>query len=125
LLQRHYRQRCIVSDQKVTNMLTLIFITSLKCLFVYEGMKEGNVLSWLRLLFIRLLLLTPHWFEQYAKKPLYDCLFCFGSLWGILFTFQYFSFTWQYLTLLFAIAGMNYLVGTFIGFVHWWQEEDE
>lgn len=107
-----------------SEILTLVILTSLKCLFVYEAMKEGNALSWLRILFINLLMHMPLWFEQYARKPLFDCLFCFSSVYGILFTLPYFSLTWGYLTLLFAIGGVNYLIGTFIGFIHWLMEKE-
>lgn len=102
--------------------LQLIIITSLKCVFVYEGMKPEMVLHPLRRLLEWFVSLLPDNVGCYIQKPLFCCLFCTSSLWGMLFTAQYFAVTWDYLTSLFAIAGCNFLFGMAIGFMRQMRE---
>ncbi|HRH61220.1 MAG TPA: hypothetical protein PL045_11650 [Chitinophagaceae bacterium] len=52
----------------------------------------------------------PPEINLWLRKPLFECLFCMSSVWGILFTIPIFSFTWHYITMLFALAGFNYIV---------------
>lgn len=106
-------------------MLVLIIITSLKILFVYQAMQEGNVLHWLYRGIHKVIGLLPTDVYMWVRKPLADCYLCMASVYGILFTLPYFSFTWHYLTTLFAICGMNYLIGSIMGFIHWLMEETE
>lgn len=112
-------------------MLTLIIITSFKIVFVYGAMQPDMILYPLRLLFEKILNKLPLTFEQYAKKPLFDCLFCMASVWGIVFTiteldWQFsFSFFISYLFLLFGIAGCNYMLALLISYVHTYVESTE
>lgn len=104
----------------IRDTLLLACITSLTILFVYESMKEGDFLFWLRQLLDRMIRQLPVNVYLWISKPLFGCLFCMASFWGILFTIPYFSFTWWYLQLLFIIAGINYLLGVLIS-----KNEDE
>lgn len=105
-------------------MIELVLLTSLKILFVYKAMHEGMILRWLYSAIHKVLALLPSETYLWVQKPFTSCLFCMASIWGCLFTLSYFSFTWQYLTLLFAIAGMNYIIGAVLARIEWMQEEE-
>jgi hypothetical protein len=94
-------------------MLSLAIITSLKILFVFAAMKEGMILFSLRRIIDWMIDPLPVGVFLWLRKPLYDCLFCMSSVWGIIFTYQYAAFAWHYLTLLFAVGGINYIIQTF------------
>lgn len=88
----------------------LVLFTSLKIVFVWGAMHKGGVLFPLRWLLESILNLLPLKVEMILCKPFYDCLFCMSSVWGTLFTIQYFSFSWAYLQLLLTIGGLNYIL---------------
>lgn len=90
--------------------MELTFLTSLKIVFVYAAMKEGMILFPLRRLFESMLSLAPASINFFLRKPLFDCLFCMSSIWGIIFTYFAFDFTLQYLFLILQVAGLNYLL---------------
>lgn len=98
---------------------------------MYGAMKEGMIFHKLQCFFIWLLSPLSADQAEYWSKPLYACLFCMGSFWGVIFTSFYvqwewsIGFMWEYAMLLFCIAGVNYLIATFIGFVHWMMEEED
>jgi hypothetical protein len=105
--------------------LELSIITSLKVIFIYTAMKPGMILDFLPRFYDWLLHFLPAKAELYLRKPLYDCLFCCSSVYGILFTYQYFSFTVPYLFLILQAAGINYLVATVINWFHDQEEKNE
>lgn len=88
-------------------------------------MQPGHILHPLCIAINRAIDWLPPAIYLHLRKPLTECLFCMSSVWGIVFTLQYAAFTWQYLAFLFAVAGVNYLLATLIGFIHWLQEEEE
>jgi hypothetical protein len=94
--------------------LLIAFRTSLMITFMWGAMQVGMIFFWLTQLIDRGLSNLPIKMHLWLRKPLYDCLFCMSSFWGILFTFKYFSFSFNYLFLLLTIGGINYLISTFI-----------
>lgn len=96
-------------------MLTIILITSLKIIFMYGAMQEGEILFFLRRFFEWCLSKLPIKAEQYLRKPLFDCMFCMSSIWG--FTFLVLPMPYI-LDLILSIAGLNYLWSALVGFLH-------
>lgn len=92
----------------------LAVITSFKIVFVWAAMQEGMVLFWLRRVIDIITYLLPAWVYLRIRKPLYDCLTCMAGVWGMIFTAEYFEWSWQYLQLLFLIGGINYLLDCLI-----------
>ena len=90
--------------------MEIIFTTSLKILFVWAAMQPGMILYPIRWLMDQLLYLLPIKIMLYSRKPLYDCMFCMASVWGFVFTREYWALSWDYFNLLFAIAGLNYII---------------
>lgn len=93
--------------------LEIALTASLQILFIWGAMQEGMILFPLRRAIDTLLeKVSIVWLMigLILRKPLYDCLFCMSSVWGIIFTAKYFSLSWNYLTLLFCIGGINYLI---------------
>jgi hypothetical protein len=92
----------------------LVLITSLKILFVWAAMQSGMILYPLRWLIDQVLFLLPVKAELILRKPFYSCVTCMSSIYGILFTLDQFEISFSYLTLLFAIGGLNYMLQLFI-----------
>lgn len=90
--------------------IQLIAITSLKIVFMWAAMRPGMVFYPLRLMIDSLLMQLPTTAMLYARKPLYDCLFCMSSVWGFLFTVHVAELSMAYLTMLLAVGGLNYLI---------------
>ena len=91
-------------------LLQLAILTSLKILFVHAAMKEGMILFWLRRIIDSVLQPLPVLLQLWIRKPLYECLFCMSSVWGMLFTIDLWSLTWEYLQFLMAVAGVDYII---------------
>jgi len=105
--------------------LELTLLTSLKIIFMYGAMKPGMVFDFLPRVFDWVLHWLPMEAQLYLKKPLYDCVFCMASVWGLLFTYQYFEITVDYVFLILQVGGVNYLVATIIGWYHDQEEKNE
>jgi hypothetical protein len=95
-------------------LFILALITSLKIVFVYACYQEGMFLFPLRRLMDKVISYLPAKVYLWIRKPLFYCLTCMSSVYGILFTYKLASFTWEYLQFLFIIGGFNYLFGCFI-----------
>jgi len=100
--------------------LAFVLLTSFKIMFVYVAMKEGMIFHFVPILIEHLfaaLLPAKNWaltFACYARKPLYGCVICMSSIWGVLFSLNRFSFSVEYLFFLFAVGGLNYLFDSII-----------
>ena len=88
-------------------------------------MKPGNILFPLRQFFDWALHWLPEKVDLYLRKPLYDCVFCMGSLWGMAFTTRYFALTIDYLFLLLQVAGLNYIIASILRWYHDQAEKEE
>ena len=105
--------------------LIVTILTSLKIFFAYGAMKPGNILFPLRQFFDWALHWLPEKVDLYLRKPLYDCVFCMGSLWGMAFTTRYFALTIDYLFLLLQVAGLNYIIASILRWYHDQAEKEE
>jgi len=98
--------------------LVLSIRTSLIIVCIWAAMQEGMILHWLRLLMEYGIEELPCWISLKTKillrKPLFDCLFCMSSVWGVLFTHHYFQFSFLYVKLILTIGGINFLISLFI-----------
>jgi hypothetical protein len=94
--------------------LEATILVSLKILFVYGAMKEGMILFKLRQFFDLILSPLPANIRLSLMHPLYNCLFCMSSFWGIIFTLYHFELSFAYLFFLLQIAGINYLLSLII-----------
>lgn len=71
---------------------------------VYTLFQEGNVLSWIRVAVANGLDKINQRASKYIQKPLWDCLPCMASVWGMLFS-------WSInVELLLIICGLNVLI---------------
>lgn len=87
-----------------TILITSLTIAALHYMIVWEGMILYPLNKHLQ----RLPLLI--------RKPLFECLFCMGSIWGAISLFFVFKlqFNEYFILCLFAIAGMNLLIELFV-----------
>ncbi len=92
-----------------------IIIISLQIVFMYGAMQEGEILFPFRKLLENIVSKFPVSWQFYLRKPLFDCLFCMSSFWGI--TFAFLPLPW-WLNIIFCVAGLNYLWSAFIGYLH-------
>lgn len=104
--------------------LERVILTSLAVCFMYIAMKPGMIFFPLRLLFEKLLELLPIKMNLYLRHPFFNCIICMSSVYGILFTIDIFSFSWQYLLFIFQVGGLNFILSLFIHFFHDRAEED-
>jgi len=97
---------------KKSPMLEAVAITSLKILFVWGAMQEGNILFILRRAMDWMIEPLPPRVFLIVRKPLYDCLFCMASVWGTILSWHVTNdhLSWLYVQFLFAVAGLNYLI---------------
>jgi hypothetical protein len=91
-------------------MMEIVALTSLKIVFVWAAMKPGNILYFFRCVLEEGLLLLPVKVELQLRKPLFDCLFCMGGIWGLFFTWPLAELSWDYFFMILAVAGLNYLI---------------
>src|SRR5437870_6419472 len=91
-----------------------VILTSLAIVFVYASMQPGMVFFFIRKFFERLLSYLPEKVNLYLRKPLFDCLTCCSSIYGILFSLHYFSISFNYLLFLFQVAGLNFIFSLFM-----------
>jgi hypothetical protein len=103
-------------------MLAIILTTSLKIIFMYGAMQEGEILFWLRRLFENFVSLFPVSVQFYLRKPLFDCMFCMSSVWGLTFILLPLPF---WLDIILCVAGLNYIWSSLIGFLHVEKDEAE
>ncbi len=94
--------------------ILIAFRTSLMITFMWGAMQVGMIFFWLQQLIDKGLSYFPIKIHLILRKPLYECIFCMSSFWGVLFTAKYFSFSLNYLYLILTIGGINYLISTFI-----------
>jgi hypothetical protein len=75
---------------------------------MYGAMKPGNIFFFLRLFFEYLLNFFPPKWQLELSKPLFECVFCMSSVWGIAFTAiaGHFSISVDYAFLILEIAGL-------------------
>ena len=87
-----------------TVIITSLSIAALHYMIIWEGM----ILYPLKKHLQKLPLLI--------RKPLFECLFCMGSIWGAISLFFVFKlqFNEYFILCLFAIAGMNLLIELFV-----------
>lgn len=90
--------------------LQRVILTSLQILFVWVAMQPGGVLHWLQQILGAGLRLLPIQVEMWLHKPLFYCLTCMASVWGLVFTADLFAFSWHYACLLMAVSGLNYII---------------
>ncbi len=105
--------------------IEITILTSLKICFAYGSMKEGNIFFFMQRFFAWLLKPLPIKTQLYLARPLWQCLFCMSSVYGIIFTYKYFEFSIEYLFLILQIAGLNYLISTIIRWYHDMEEKNE
>src|SRR5690242_7557171 len=103
-------------------MLEVILLTSLKIIFIYGAMQEGEILFWLRQLLERFVALFPAKYQFYLRKPLFDCMFCMSSVWGLIFLFLPMPL---FVEIILSVAGLNYLLSALVGFLHAAKDEAE
>lgn len=92
-----------------------VFIVSLKIIFMYGSMQEGHILFPFRKLLETIVSKFPVNWQFYLSKPLYDCLFCMSSVWGLLFIYIPMPL---WINIILSVAGLNYLWSALIGFLH-------
>jgi len=103
------------------------FLVSLKISFVYVSFKRGMIFHFVYLAFEWFWAQLPSndWLISltcYLRKPLYGCIICMASIWGILFSLYRFELSLNYLLFLFTVGGLNYLISTFLSLA---SKEDE
>jgi len=91
-------------------MFELALGVSIMITAIWGMMKSGNFLYPLRWLIDSIIEWLPPKIFLYVRKPLYDCLFCMSSIWGIVFTFWWDIGLIEHCLLLLKIAGINYLI---------------
>lgn len=101
-----------------------VTLTSLAVVFAYASMKPGMVFFFVRRFWEKLLSFLPERVNLYLRKPLFECLTCCSSVYGILFSLNVFSVSVDYLLFLFQVAGLDYLISVIINFFHDKAEED-
>jgi hypothetical protein len=90
-------------------MIEKVVILSLMITAVYTLFQEGNLLSPVRIWGANILdrSFGLKW-SRYIQKPLWDCLPCMASVWGILLS-------WSFdVRLLLAVCGVNVIVSRFV-----------
>lgn len=100
-------------------MLELAFITSLKVVFVWAAMQEGMILHWLRRLIDWMISPLPPKVFLWLRKPMYDCLFCCSSVYGLLFTWYYEMTILEHIELIITVSGINYIIQWLITDKQW------
>lgn len=89
-------------------LLIAALITSLQIIFIHilfwDGMLLAPIKYWLHSL-------LPLWF----RKPLYDCLICMTSVWGIALYFLEWNHQFNIIWFLFAVGGINTIIYGIIG----------
>lgn len=86
-------------------MIEKAVILSLIITGIHTAFQAGNVLSPVRVLLANVLdrIIGKTW-SRYAQKPLWDCLPCMASVWGIVLS-------WSFnVPLLLAICGLNVII---------------
>ena len=104
------------------NELMVVVLTSLKVVFAYGALQQDEVLFWLRKLLERFVALFPVKVQFYLRKPLFACMFCMSSVWGITFVFLPLPL---WLDIILSVAGLNYLFSALVGFLHTEKDENE
>ena len=99
-------------------------LTSLAICFLYEAYKPGMIFFPVRRLMEKALSYLPEKVNLYVRNPLFDCVVCMASVYGILFTVDIITFSFHYLLFLFQIGGLNFLLSLFIRFFHDAAEKD-
>lgn len=102
--------------------LTAVALISLKIIFMYGAMQEGEVLFWFRQLLEKFVAMFPVNVQFYLRKPLFDCLFCMSSVWGVTFVFLPMPL---FIDIILSVAGLNYLWSALVGFLHAAKDEAE
>jgi hypothetical protein len=102
--------------------LTVVILVSLKILFMYGAMKEDEVLYPLRKILENFVSLFPVKIQFYLRKPLFDCVFCMSSVWGLTFVFVPLPL---WIDIILSVAGLNYLWSSVIGYLHEAKEQIE
>ncbi len=95
--------------------LFVVILIALKIAFVYGAMQPDNILFSLRRLLEKGLSYLPEKINLYLRKPLFDCMFCMSSFWGLVFFFVPLPL---WLDVILSIAGLNYLLSTIIHYYH-------
>lgn len=87
-----------------TVIITSLAIAALHYMIIWEGMFLFPLKKHLQHL------------PLLIRKPLFECLFCMGSIWGAISLFFVFKlqFNEYFILCLFAIAGMNLLIELFV-----------
>ena len=91
-------------------MLVEVLLISLMITGIYKAFEEGNFLSPVRVWVANMLdnALGKKW-SKYVQKPLWSCIPCMVSVWGILFS-------WSFnVPMLLAICGVNVIIERVIG----------
>jgi hypothetical protein len=78
---------------------------------IYTLFSEGNALSWLRVWCANQLdLCFGLKMSKYIQKPLWDCLPCMASIWGIVLT-------WSFdVKLLLIVCGLNVIIDKILSY---------
>jgi hypothetical protein len=95
--------------------LEAVLLVALKVVFVYGAMQEDEVLFPLRRLLEKIVALFPAKYQFYLRKPLFGCMFCMSSVWGITFTFLSLPL---WIDIVLSVAGVNYLISALVGYLH-------
>ncbi len=90
-------------------MIQVIVVVSLMITGVFIAFQQGNVFSFIRVWCANQLdkALGLKW-SRYVQKPLWDCLPCMASVWGVAFGFVFLS-DWRIIIVVLAVCGLNAL----------------
>jgi len=114
----------LIPKLKYVYGLERTILTSLAICFLYEAYKPGMIFFPIRRLMEKALSFLPEKVNLYIRNPLFDCVVCMSSVYGILFTVNIITLSFQYLLFLFQIGGLNFLLSLFIRFFHDTAEKD-
>jgi hypothetical protein len=98
------------------SILNHAYICSMLCVIVFQSMKEGMIFFPIRKLIDPVFRnKTGAWF----RKPLYGCLTCMTSVWGVsyyLFTFGHHNIDLgQFIRFIAVVGGVNAIIDNYIG----------
>lgn len=91
----------------ILDLLLISAITSLQITFIHVLFFDGMLLQKLR----------PEWIAAWLKKPVYDCLICMTSVWGVILWVTEWNMAVNLLWFLFTVGGINVLISGIIGVV--------
>lgn len=99
------------------NITAHIAICSLCCLLIFRAFEEGMILYWLRVILHRL---TAFKYVCYIRKPIYDCMTCMCSVWGLTYiAVNHWLLGWDFTTtesviFILAVGGLNTFFEAFL-----------